>query len=176
MGIEQISGIATIADVAIKYGGPIIGIIGGTGGGLAYIKSRKFHNAKNNRLYQNIERPFAVISTEQQSLTHEIDLLERTKFFKPEHFGAGGRNLQLLNDIKPRLLVVGYSPNSTIYQEAFSYARAHSLPLVVFTPDQITDEQDLNAIKTYSFGSLCQTELRLVSDVFSVMSTFPEDK
>lgn len=176
MSIEQISGIATIADITIKYGGAALGIIGGTAGALAYRKSRKFHKVKDNRLYRNIQRPFAVVSTEQQSLTHEIDLLERTKFFKPEHFGAGGRNLQLLGDIKPRLLVVGYSPNSTIYQDAFDYARTHSLPLVVFTPHQIADRPDLDAIKAYSFGSLCQTELRLVSDVFSVMSTFPEDK
>lgn len=173
MSIEQISGIATVVDTAIKYGGPLVGLIGGTTGAIAYTK---FRNAKDNRLYQNIKRPFAVVSTEQQPLTHEVDLLERTKFLKPQHFGIGGRNLQLLNDIKPRLLVIGYSANSTTYKQAFDYARNHSLPLVVFTPGQITNPQDLADIKAYSFGSLCQTELRLVSDIFSVMSTFPEDK
>jgi len=171
--IEDASGIATIIDLGIKYGGAAVGLIGGTSGIVAY---KKFRNAKDNRLYQNIKRPFAVVSTEQQGLTHEIDLLKRTKFLKPMHFGVGGRSLQLLTDIKPRLLVVGYSPNSSIYEEAFDYARAHSLPIVVFTPHHITNQQELADLKGYSFSSLCQTELRLVSDVFSVMSTFPEDK
>lgn len=171
--LEQASGIATIVDIIFKYVAPVVGLVGGTGGFVAY---RKFRNAKDNRLYRNIKRPFVVVSTEQQSLTHEVDLLERTKFLKPQHFGVGGRNLQLLDDIKPRLLVIGYSADSTTYKQAFDYARNHSLPLVVFTPGQITDPQDLADIKAYSFGSLCQTELRLVSDIFSVMSTFPEDK
>ena len=173
MNIEQASSIATVADIIIKYGGAVVGLVGGTSGIIVY---RKFRNAKDNRLYQNIKRPFAVISTEHQPLTHEVDLLERTKFLKPQHFGVGGRSLQLLDDIKPRLLVIGYSANSAIYTQAFDYARSHSLPLVVFTPGQITDTQDLAGIKAYSYGSLCQTELRLVSDIFSVMSTFPEDK
>lgn len=171
--VEQISAITTILDFTVKYAPPILGVVGGVSGLTAYAKFRK---AKDNRLYRNIKRPFAVISTEQQPLTHEVDLLERTKFLKPQHFGVGGRSLQLLGDIKPRLLVIGYSPNSTTYKQAFDYARNHSLPLVIFTPRQITDPQDLADIKTYSFGSLCQTELRLVSDIFSVMSTFPEDK
>jgi len=171
--LEQVSAVATIVDITIKYVAPVVGLVGGTGGIVAY---RKFRNAKDNRLYQNIKRPFAVVSTEQQSLTHEVDLLERTKFLKPQHFGIGGRSLQLLGDIKPRLLVIGYSPNSTTYKQAFDYASNHSLPLVIFTPGQITDPQDLADIKAYSFGSLCQTELRLVSDIFSVVSTFPEDK
>jgi hypothetical protein len=172
--LEQASSIATIADIIIKYVAPVIGLVGGSGGIIAY---RNFHKAKEDRLYQNIKRPFAVISTEQQTLIHEVDLLERTKFLKPQHFGDGGRDLQLIDDIKPRLLVVGYSPNSATYKRAFAYARTHSLPLVVFAPKyQITDPQELAEVKQYSFSSLCQTELRLVSDIFSIMSTFPENK
>jgi hypothetical protein len=171
--LEQAAAWATIASAIVQ----VAVLLAGSGFAVYWLGHRKFRKARDNRLYKNVSRPFAVISTEQQPMSNEIDLLERSElFFKPKHFGVGGKNLQLLDDIKPRLLVVGYSPNSATYKAAFDYARAHSLPFVVFTPQQITDDQDRADIFAYSFGSLCQSELRLVSDVFSVMSTFPEDK
>lgn len=170
--LEQASNIATILELAIA----IIALLGGIGGIVAYKGYRKFRKAKDVRLYQNISRPFAVVSTEQQSMTNEVDLLERADFFKPEHFGIGGRSLQLLGDIKPRLLVIGYSPNSTTYKAALDYARTHTLPVVVFARQHRMTPNELADLKAYNFSSLCETELRLISDVFSVMSTFPEDK
>lgn len=166
---------AQILDFFVKYVIPAIGLVGGGTGLFAYAK---FQRAKDNRLFQNTRRPLAVISTESQSMTNEVDLLERTGFFKPIHFGVGGRNLQLLGDIKPRAFVVGYSPSSPTYRRALDYAQNHvpAIPVIVFAQDRITDTQDMKEIMGYSFGALCNTDLRLISDVFSVMSTFPEDK
>ncbi len=78
----------------------------------------------------------------------------------------------------------GYTPNRWPFahvliegmRAAFAYAKSNDLPIIVFSGKHRLSDKDRDALKNYSFSSLCETQLRLVSDVFAVISTFPEVK
>lgn len=143
------------------------------GGGLLVIGYIHKMRPVWKRLISNVGRQMAVISTEKQSMEHEADLLDRVGYFKRiKRLGADERSLNLLHDTS--LIVIGYSPNSKVYKATLLYAKANKLPIVVYSGNHRLSQEDLTDLKQYSFSSLCETELRLVSDVFAVMSTFPK--
>ena len=102
----------------------------------------KFFRKKETRLFKNISRPVAVVSTEEQSMRDEVDLLNRTGLFKVDHFGTNQRNFSLISDINPRLIVIGYSPNSSTYEQALTYARSKSIPVVVYANKNRLSNED----------------------------------
>lgn len=162
--LEDAANIANIVEVAIWL------IITISGGALAIGYIAKMRPVWK-RFTENVQRQVAVISTEQQPMEHEAELLERVGYFnKVKRVDADARNLTLLDG--SAVIVVGYSPNSTVYKETFEYAKTHKLPLIVFSGRNRLSNEDRDALKSYSFSSLCETDLRLVSDVFAVMSTF----
>lgn len=167
MSLSDVSDIATIAQfvfwLALTFGGGIL-IIG-------YIRKMR---PVWKRFTDNVARNVAVISTEQQSMDHEADLLHRVGYFKIKRMSADERNLNLIRGFV--LLVVGYSPDSKVYKASLAYAKSNDLPIIVFSGKHRLSNEDRDELKDYSFSSLCETELRLVSDVFAVMSTFPEVK
>lgn len=167
MSLQTASDIATIAQL-------VLGLVVAFGGSFLAVQYIRKMRPVWKRFAENVGREVAVISTEQQPMEHEADILKRVGFFKVRPVAADARNLNLVRGSV--LLVVGYSPDSKIYQKAFKYAENNGLPIIVFSGKHRLSDEDRTKLKTYSFSSLCETELRLVSDVFAVMSTFPEDK
>ncbi len=126
------------------------------------------------RFSENIKREVAVISTEKQTMEPEANILSQVGFFKIKHVSADIKNLNLLQGAE--LLVVGYSPRSKIYSEVLKYAIANRQPIIVFSGRHRLSDTDRAELKDYSYSSICETDLRLVSDVFAAISTFPELK
>ncbi len=164
MSLQDASDIATIAQL-------VLAIVVTFGGSFLVVQYVRRMRPVWKRFAENVGREVAVISTEKQSMEHEADILKRVGFFKVKPVAADARNLNLIRGSV--LLVVGYSPNSKIYRETFAYAKANDLPLIVFSGKHRLSDEDRTKLKEYSFSSLCETELRLVSDVFAVISTFP---
>lgn len=164
LSLADAASIATIAEfmlwLAITFGGGVIAI--------GYLSKMR---PVWKRFTENVQRQVAVISTEDQPMDHEAELLERVGYFKKvKHINSDARNLTLLDG--SAVIVVGYTPDSLVYKESFDYAKSHKLPLIVFAGKNRLSNEDRDALKSYSFSSLCETDLRLVSDVFAVMSTF----
>lgn len=164
MTLEQAADLSTVFQfifwLAITFGGSLLA--------LQYITKMR---PVWKRFAQNVGREVAVISTEKQSMKHEAELLDRVGYFKIKQVDADVRNLNLLRG--SLLLVIGYSPDSKVYEETFAYAKANDLPIIVFSGKHRLSDEDRDSLKGYSFSSLCETELRLVSDVFAAISTFP---
>lgn len=134
----------------------------------------RFFHKKERRLFKNIQRPVAVIATDDKPMTHEVQLLKRVGFFNIATPSADGRAKDLLNG--NRLVIIGYSPNSASFKDIFKAASQREIPVIVYAgPTRITPE-DMELLQSYSHHSMCNTPLRLISDVFAMMSTYPEDK
>lgn len=165
MTLQQAADLSTVLQfvfwLAITFGGGLLAV--------QYITKMR---PVWKRFAQNVGREVAVISTEKQSMKHEAELLDRVGYFKIKQVDADARNLNLLRG--SLLLVVGYSPDSKVYKETFAYAKSNDLPIIVFSGKHRLSNEDRDSLKEYSFSSLCETELRLVSDVFAVISTFPK--
>ncbi len=167
MALQEASDIANIGQF-------ILALIVTFGGGLLAVQYIRTMRPVWKRFAKNVSREVVVISTEKQDMEHEADLLKRIGYFKVKPIAADTRNLSFIRGSV--LIVVGYSPNSKVYTETFAYAKSNDLPIIVFAGTERLSDKDHKALKNYSFSSLCETELRLVSDVFAVMSTFPEDR
>lgn len=163
--LQDGANIATIAQTLLAYA---VAIGGGAFLADYIIKMRPVWK----RFTKNLKRQLVVISTEDQSMDHEAELLDNVGFFKKTKLVAPDiRNITLLEG--SALLVVGYSPNSKMYQASFDYAKTNRLPFIVYSRKHELDEADETALMDYSYSSLCRTDLRLVSDVFAAVSTFP---
>jgi hypothetical protein len=167
MSLQEASDIANIAQLGLA----LVVAFGGSFLAVQYIRKMR---PVWKRFAENVGREVAVISTEKQSMEHEADILKRVGFFKVKYVTADARNLNLVRGSV--LLVIGYSPNSKVYQKTFKHAVDNGLPIIVFSGEHLLSDEDRAALKSYSFSSLCETDLRLVSDVFAVISTFPEGK
>ncbi len=134
----------------------------------------RFFHKKEHRLFKNLQRPVGIIATEDKSMTHESVLLKRVGFFNIKDPSSDGRAVDLMNG--NRLIIIGYSPNSQAFKDAFEAAKQRELPVIVYAgPTRIT-EDDMKLLQSYSHHSMCNTPLRLISDVFTLMSTLPEDE
>jgi hypothetical protein len=167
MSLQDIADVSTIAQfilwIAITFGGSAIAI-------------QYFRRTRPvwKRLAKNLGREVSVVSTEGQPMEHEAEMLDHVGFFKVKQLSADPKNVNLLDSSS--LIVVGYSPESKTYKATFEYARNHRMPIIVFSGKHRLSNDDRDKLKEYSFSSLCETDLRLVSDVFAVMSTFQNVK
>lgn len=146
-------------------------IIGGIIGGLGWYQ---FFHKKERRLFKNIQRPICIIATEDKSMAHEAELLRRVGFFDVGNPTSDGRAADLMND--KRLVIIGYTPDSQAFKDAFNAAKQREVPVIVYAGPTRISNDDMGLLQGYSHHSMCNTPLRLISDVFSVMSTYPEDK
>lgn len=158
------SDVLTILKDAWPY---VVAIVGGS----AWYR---FIYRKERRIFKNIQRPIGIIATEDKPMMHEAQLLKRVGFFNVGNPSTDGRAIDVMNG--NRLMIIGYSPNSLRFKDAFNAAKQREIPVIVYAgPTRIT-VGDMELLQGYSHHSMCNTPLRLISDVFSVMATYPEDK
>lgn len=149
----------------------LISFIGGAIGAATWVR---FFRKKEARLFKNIQRPIGIIGTSDMSLQHEATLLKRVGFFNVETPSSDVRAIDVLDD--KRLVIIGYTPKSKEFKEVFMAAKQRSIPVIVYSGPGRIEPDDMAMLQGYSHHSMCNTPLRLVSDVFALMSTYPEDK
>lgn len=145
-------------------------LVGGVIGGLAWYR---FIYKKERRLFKNIQRPIAIIATEDKPMEHEAQLLRRVGFFKVGDPSSDSRADDLMNG--NRLIIIGYTPDSQRFKDAFKAAKQREIPVIVYAGPTRISTEDMNLLQGYSYHTMCNTPLRLISDVFAVMSTYPEE-
>jgi siroheme synthase (precorrin-2 oxidase/ferrochelatase) len=167
--LENLANGATLLQASVWLIGAAV-----AGGGIVLGGQAAFTRKREKRLFKNISRPVAVVATESRPMDHEADLLDKVGLFKIKHFTADPRVTSMLDGY--RLIVLGYTPNSAVFGAVFSAAQTKGIPVIVYaSPGQIIP-QDLTAIQGYTNHAMCNAPMRLVSDTFAIMSTFPEGK
>lgn len=148
------------------------GAIGGIGGSIGWLK---FFRKKETRLFKNIRRRIAVVSTDAKPMSHEVALLRKSGLFTDvSEPSSDARSVDYFKGA--RLIIIGYSKSMANLQQIIDVARTHEIPVLVYAgPREISDEH-MDILQGYTYHSMCNTPLRLVSDVFAVMSTTPEEK
>lgn len=149
----------------------LISLVGGAVGAATWVR---FFRKKETRLFKNIQRPIGIIGTSDMPLQHEAVLLKRVGFFDVETPSSDTRAVDVLDD--KRLVIVGYTPQSEQFKEVFQAAKQRAIPVIVYSGPARIEPEDMTMLQSYSHHSMCNTPLRLVSDVFALMSTYPEDK
>ncbi|MDB5162112.1 MAG: hypothetical protein JWM52_620 [Candidatus Saccharibacteria bacterium] len=175
--LSEIADIATIVQTAwpVLTATGVIGALTGVGGTIAY---GKLFRKKERRLLKNLQRKVAVVPARTGSMDHEIRLLQDVDFFIVDPLAADSRSIDTLNT-KYRLAVLQYDDSDEgHFWSTYESLQTKQVPVIVYAkPDEIRrDRDDLKRIQSYSLHTMCNTPLRLISDVASIMSTYPEDK
>lgn len=131
-----------------------------------------FFFQKERRLFKNIKRPIGVVATESKSMTHEVELLRKVGFFNIGNPSSDPRCMDLMKDV--RLVIIGYTANQH-FRDCYTEATRLGIPVVIYARQGEIEKDDWSHIEKYTNYSICNTPLRLISDVFAIMSTYPED-
>jgi hypothetical protein len=131
----------------------------------------KLAQKKQKRVLSNLKRPIMVIGTEDTDMVDQVKLLEEVGLFSVTNH-RGDKATDFLK-AEHRLIVLGFADNDR-FSRAFECARSRAMPVLVYAKPGSVSSEGMAKISGYSFASICNTDLRLISDVFAVMSTFPE--
>jgi len=174
--LSQTADVATIIVAAwpiltaTVVGSGILGI----GGGIA---AAKVIVRKERRLLTNLKRPIAVIPARQGSMELEARLLKDVEFFSIDSLASDKRSIDLIT--KHRLVVLQYNADDkSHFWKTYEALQSRQVPVIVYVkPGEISFKTDhMDRIQSYSLHTLCNTPLRLLSDVTSIMTTYPEGK
>lgn len=177
--LDQVSSLATITDVLLRYVvipliSALIGV--GVGVGVGWKKAQKaFQNKKEKRLFSNIARPVALLPTKEDPLELERRLLKSIDFFNVDLFPADARSLDEITK-SYRLAIIRYEESETFWRIFETLAYRH-IPLIIYSkPAEIPTPNLIRIQKHYTRYTICNTPVRLVSDVYAIMSVYPEEE
>ena len=118
-----------------------------------------------------------IFKSKDQSMDTETKLLKDSKFFNiPEDPTDNPQNVDRIKN--HGLIIVGYSKGMDGFQNILSTAKSKRIPIIIYAANNAIDKEgkDYEEIGKYSYHSICNLPLRLVNDVFTILSTFPHWK
>ncbi|GBR75715.1 hypothetical protein NO2_0363 [Candidatus Termititenax persephonae] len=128
-------------------------------------------------MVKNISRPMLMLCSKENTLEKEYKLLQNVGLFKPD---TPVKDIRILDEISGYgLLIIGYSKNFGIknLRKIIDSARVNNIPILLYA-NGITLEHKIydEVVNSYTYISICNTPIRLISDVFAVMSSFKSCK
>ncbi len=137
----------------------------------------RFFFLKERRLFKNRKRPIMIFKSKDQSMEIETKLLRDSKFFNvPEDPTDRHQNTDRITN--HGLIIVGYSLGMDGFKNILSAAKDKQIPIIIYSAQGaiVQGGEDSRLISSYSYHSVCNVPLRLVNDVFTILSTFPHRK
>lgn len=129
---------------------------------------------KARRMSKNLSRPLAIVGSSNDRMAYEKQLLDSTKFFKPINLLDSDYRAADLIDDNYRLVVIRYEAGSDHFWSVYEKLQSKQIPVIVYAkPGEIKEE--MPRIQKYLHHTLCNTPVRLLSDVWAIMATYPED-
>ena len=168
--IQTIKQLCLLLDI-YSYVILLIGLVIGVGACISFIY---FFFKKEWRLFQNRRRPIMIFRSADQNMGVAFNLLQDTKLFKVEEPTENYQDSIRLN--KHSLVIIGYSSGMNGFKDIVESAKQKRIPIIVYAkPSDISDE-DMKILNDYCYYSICNIPLRLINDVFTILSTFPNVK
>jgi hypothetical protein len=131
---------------------------------------------KTRRLAKNLGRMFALIPSATDDMSQQMRLLKGTGFFKdPDIMNPRHNNAHNITD-EHRLVIMRFSIDE-LFWITYVVLQATRLPIIIYaTFGEIDNRTEMPRIQEYPFNSVCNTPVRLLSDVWAIMATWPEAK
>lgn len=172
--LNQSADLAAVLSFLLKI--ILLTAAGVAGGKIGYDRAqKKFSSKREKRLFDNIQRPVALIPTTDDPLQMEHRLLQSIEFFTVDLLPADARSVDEITS-KYRLAVLRYEDSNTFWR-VFHALADKQIPLIIYSkPAEIPVPKLQEIQEYYTRYTLCNTPVRLVSDVFAIMSVYPEGK
>ncbi len=130
---------------------------------------------KNWRISKNISRPMAVIALGDE-MNSEFKLIQKSGYFKK----AETRPFEdrAADDINGdyALVVLRYHENNDTFWHLYEKLASAGRWIIIYSKPAEIPTEDLKRLQKYSYHSLCNTPVRLLSDIWATMAVKPEGK
>lgn len=147
-------------------------LIGFIGGVLSFLGFLLFFLKKEWRLYQNRKRPIMIFKSDSQNMGLETKLLRDSKIFSVDEPSENYQEIDRLDNHSP--VILGYSPGMRGFEQILQGVKSKKVPLIIYANYETITREDAEKLKEYSYYSICNLPLRLMNDVFTILSTFPK--
>lgn len=138
---------------------------------IAYVIRKEF------RWFKNVRRPIMIFSPRGSTILDmkmETKILRDTKFFKiPDDPSDNYQDCH--NITNHSLIIVGYEPGMEGFKDILDAVKEAKIPIIVYTKQKLA-EADRDLLNSYPWHSVCNFPLKLLSDTFTILSTFPKKK
>jgi len=112
-----------------------------------------------------------IFKSTDEDMEIETKLLRDSKLFNvPEDPTNKHQNIDRIKNHS--LIIIGYSEGMANFDDIFNGAKNAGVPVIIYSKNKIPDDV-FNKLRNYSWYSTCQVPLRLINDVFTILSTFP---
>lgn len=134
-----------------------------------------FSIKRNWRISKNISRPMAVISLGDE-MNSEYNLIKKSGYFKKAKTKPfDDRAADDITDDYALVVLRYHKDNKTFWRLYEKLASAGRWIIIYSDPAEIPIN-DLKRIQKYSYYSVCNTPVRLLSDIWATMAVKPEVK
>ncbi|MGC9605767.1 MAG: hypothetical protein ABSF56_03400 [Minisyncoccia bacterium] len=132
-----------------------------------------FFFKKEIRLFLNRRRPIKIFMADGVNMGAEVEMLRKSKLFKIEEPTTDHRQCDGIGNHS--LIIIGYKRQMAGLSDIVNAARTAKIPVIVYAKEQL-EETDKSLLNSYSWHSVCNFPLKLMNDVFTILSTFPKMK
>jgi hypothetical protein len=130
---------------------------------------------KNWRISKNISRPMAIIALGDE-MSSEYRLLQKSGYFKRAESRAFDD--RAADDITSEyaLVVLRYHKGNDTFWHLYEKLASSGAWIIIYSEPAEIPVDDLKRIQKYAYYSLCNTPVRLLSDIWATMAVKPEGK
>lgn len=170
LNLETLADATTVAMGLSALGGAVIGTLA------TNLVSAKFFRTKEKRLISNWKRPIAIIPSAADAMAQEARLLKDAAFFdNVDLLAADARSINHVTN-KYRLVILRYDKSSSFFWDTYDRITQSQIPAIIYATQGEIDHPDFERIQRYLFHTICNTPVRLLSDVSAIMAAYPEGK
>lgn len=153
-----------------------ISIVTGFIGALSYIK---LFYKREKIINDNLKRPIKIFFPPgdiKNNMEMEYHLLSRSGLFNIEKPTSDSRDTIRINGHS--LVILGCNKEMQNFDTVFTKAQQEKIPVLIYTfgDNKILQPEHWKKLNNYPYYSVCNTPLRLSSDVFTMLSTFSSKK
>ena len=153
-----------------------ISLVTGFVGALSYIK---LFYKREKIINDNLKRPIKIFFPQNgtaKNMEMEYNLLLKSGLFNVEKPTSDSRDTTRISNHS--LVILGCDEKMENFDSIFDKAVAQKIPILIYTFGDNTalKPKHWKKLNTYPYYSVCNTPLRLTSDVFTMLSTFPNER
>lgn len=153
-----------------------ISLVTGFVGALSCVK---FFYKREKIINNNLKRPIKIFFPQNSSAKNmdmEYNLLLKSGLFNVEKPASDFRDTLRISNHS--LIILGCDAGMKNFDPVFDRAITYKIPILIYTfgDNSTLKPKHWKKLNGYPYYSVCNTPLRLISDVFTMLSTFPGER
>lgn len=136
-----------------------------------------FTSRKAWRFFSNVQKPilFLNLTNATNGMSFEADMAHRTGFLARPTVSNDARQTELLDQNNLVVLAVNDDTNVQTFTDVYNSIKTKGKPVILYTLGErdtvfLRTAPQTGLIKSYSLHTISTTPLRLISDIFSILS------